>query len=81
MFRLKIFSVQPPYVRAIFDFAVAEQQGLLGGGPSTEAKDVKPIQSCPGPTPCDKLPRAKAIVMKSSKLETSFFGLVLKTCY
>lgn len=43
MFRLKTFFIQPPYVRAIFDFAVAQQQGLLGDGPSTEAEDVKPI--------------------------------------
>lgn len=56
MFKFKTFSVQPSYVRAIFDFAVAEQQGFLGDGPTTEAEDVKPLQSCPGPIPCDKLP-------------------------
>lgn len=43
VFRLKTFFIQPPYARAIFDFAVAQQQGLLGDGPSTEAEDVKPI--------------------------------------
>lgn len=41
VFSLKTFWVQPPYVRAIFDFAISEQQGLLGDGPSTEAEDVK----------------------------------------
>lgn len=63
MFRLKTVRIQQLYVRAIFDCAMAEQQGLLGDGHSTEAGEAKPGWSCPDPTLSlmvsfsDKLPK------------------------
>lgn len=63
MFRLKTVRIQQLYVRAIFDCAMAEQQGLLGDGHSTEAGEAKPGWSHPDPTLSlmvsfsDKLPK------------------------
>lgn len=50
MFRLKTFGVQQLHVRAIFDCAMTEQQGLLGDGHSKEAGEAKPIWSFPDST-------------------------------